>query len=220
MRVLGIFLFGSLLWLCGAGSAAGISPNIKLPHDGDEYSALVARAAAHDETVDFHALRLAYLKSAARKRAGLDDARKLYADMAVALHDPVDAARIRTDAEQILSIDFTDMQAHKLLRQSCTLLHDDACAELHHFLEFGLLRSITATGDGKTCATGWEALQIKEEYFMLNMLDTTMVRQSLISDAGHACDAMAVKDDKGADQTWYFAIDRMMQAEAEDFGVK
>ncbi|HEX4303400.1 MAG TPA: DUF4919 domain-containing protein [Rhizomicrobium sp.] len=206
---------GLILLLSGAANAAGISPNIKLPTDGDDYSALVARAAAHDESVDFRALRVAYLKSAARRRAGAayDAMKQLNADLGAALKAE-DAPVIRDKAEQILSLDFTDMWAHKLLRQSCAILHDDACADLHHFLEFGLLRSITGTGDGKTCATGWEATQVKEEYVMLAMLGLRFTQQALISDGGHACDAMSVVDENGAAQTYYFNIDVMMADEA------
>ena len=53
-------------------SAAGGALEITLPKDGDEYSALVARAAAQDKSFDFHALLFAYLKSAARKNGKAD----------------------------------------------------------------------------------------------------------------------------------------------------
>ncbi|HEX4294277.1 MAG TPA: hypothetical protein VHZ29_09095, partial [Rhizomicrobium sp.] len=48
-------------------TTAGSAPQIVLPKDGDEYSALAARAAAQDQGVDFRALRFAWLKSAAHK---------------------------------------------------------------------------------------------------------------------------------------------------------
>jgi hypothetical protein len=196
--------------------------DIRLPADGDTYSALVARAAAHDDTVDFQALRYAYLNSAAEHRAAnaMNDIAQWQREMMTAASgQTVDAATVRDRAEKILSLDFTDMLAHKYLRQSCELLHDAACADLHHFLEFGLLHSIMQTGDGKTCATGWEATQIKEEYFMLNMLDTRVTMQSLVSDGGHSCDAMHVRDENGAEQVYYFAIDKMMAAEAAGLGL-
>ena len=210
-----------VILVSGAAAAAPRTQNIELPNDGDEYSALVTRAAAHDDSVDFRALRIAYLSSAAFKRAGaaFDKLRDLQSQMNAAMQSD-DAKTVRDKAEQILSLDFTDLYAHKLLRQSCALLHDDVCAELHHFIEFGLLQSITRTGDGKTCATGWEAFQIKEEYFMLAMMDTTFTSQALVSDGGHSCDAMTVRDQSGATLTYYFNIDKMMEAEAGELGVK
>ena len=211
-------VLAGLVFLLSCVAASG--QGVKLPSDGDEYSALVARAAAHDESVDFRSLRMAYLKSPAFRRASaseqLDGLRR---DMVAATQATGGESTVRAKAEQILSIDFTDLQAQKLLRQACALLHDDACADLHHFIEFGLLRSITQSGDGKTCATGWEAVQIKEEYFLLAMMGTTFVGQALVSDGGHPCDAMSVKDENGAAQTYYFKIDLIMAAEAAALGL-
>src|ERR1700744_6543603 len=55
-----------------APAAAAGAPKIALPQDGDEYSALVARAAAGDNAVDLRALRFAWLKSKARQRGVVD----------------------------------------------------------------------------------------------------------------------------------------------------
>ena len=210
---------GFVLLLAASPAASADAPGIELPADGDEYSALVARAAAHDQSVDFAALRAAYLTSAAYKRADLDTLQRLEHEMVAATQATDGAATVRQKAEQILSIDFTDLNAQKLLRQSCALLHDDACADLHHFLEFGLLKSITQGGDGKSCAAGWEAMQIKEEYFLLAMIGAKVESQSLVSDGGHSCDAMAVTDENGAAQTYFFKIDKMMAAESASLGL-
>ena len=199
---------------CGTAAAG----NIELPADGDSYSALVAKAAAHDASVDFRALRFAYLDSKAFEGAGkqFETADTLRRAMFAAARSGDDAA-VRANAEKILSIDYTDLWAHKLLRQSCAALKDDACAELHHFVEFGLLDSIIHSGDGKTCATGWEAVQISEEYFVLGMMGVHFEQQSLVNAGGHNCDAMQGTDDKGAGVTTYFNIDAMMAAEAKQF---
>lgn len=209
------------LTLALAVPASAADPGIRLPTDGDDYSALVAKTAAHDASVDFRALRLAFLKSKANARADSDAIDSLRGAMVNATRvSPPDAALVRQKAEQILSIDYTDMQAHKLLRQSCTILHDDACAELHHFIEFGLLTSITNSGDGKTCAKGWEVVTIKEEYFVLSMMDVTFEQQALVSDGGHSCDAMTVRDQSGAEQVYYFNADIVLATEAAALGLK
>jgi hypothetical protein len=196
------------LMTLSCGSALSDTARIQLPADGDEFSKLVARAEAHDETVDFRALRIAWLGSEAKKRAGkkhqeLSDLnQEMFAAMQAGKADTLQAK-----AEAILSIDYTDLMAHKLLRQSCKLLNDGACAELHHFVEFGLLNSIVHSGDGKSCATGLEVVQISEEYFYLNMLDVRLKQQSLVSGGGHTCDAMDVIDENGAEKTYFFRID-------------
>jgi hypothetical protein len=203
--------------LCGVAHAGGIT----LPQDGDEYAALVAKAMAHDASLDFRTLRLAYVKSAAYRRAAaaLDKYTALQKDMGAAMALPDGAATVRRDAEAILSIDFTDLNAQKLLHQSCKLLHDDACDDLHHFIEFGLLRSITDHGDGKTCATGWPVVQIKEEYFILAMMGVRMREQALVN-SGHMCDAMTGTDENGAAVTYFFNADVVLAVEAGTLGNK
>ncbi len=197
-------LFGAL------STAAAASAAVKLPADGDDYSKLVARADAQDQSLDFHALRLAYLKSAQRKRAGDEDA------LQKSLFDAVkagDDAGVRSAAEKLLSVDYIDMYGQKFLRQSCVLLKDDACAQKAHFVEFGLLQSITTSGDGKTCKTGWDVVMVKEEYFVLAMLNTRVKMQSL---AG-GCDVMSVVDSEGKEATYFFRIGAVLEDEQSMF---
>jgi hypothetical protein len=189
---------------------------IALPHDGDEYSKLVARAAAHDTSVDFRALRFAWLKSAARRNDKAD-----HSDLKDALLAAVksgDDRRVRDVAVKMLSADYTDMFGHKFLRQACARLHDDACAEQGHFVEFGLLKSIVATGDGKTCDTGWEVVAVTEEYFMIDMMGDTPAEQSLIQGKHGACDLLHVRDENGKPQDYYFRIDAVLADEAGKLG--
>jgi uncharacterized protein DUF4919 len=210
--------------LVGFGTArADVAPSpvqgggalaIVLPDDGDEYSKLVARAAARDKGVDFRALRFAYLKSAAHKRG--DDVMSLKNAMFAAVKDG-DAQRVREAAVKLLSADYIDMYGQKFLRQSCAILHDTDCADQGHFVEFGLLTSVTASGDGKTCKTGWEVVSVGEEYFILSMMDVKVTMQSLVM-GPPSCDAMAVTDAEGKPQTYYFRIDSVLEDEAGMLG--
>ncbi len=213
------FALAAFVVLFFGAASADTTPGIQLPADGDEYSTLVARAAAHDVTVDFRALRLAHLKSRAHQRGGdeFESESTLRKEMYEASRKIETATMVRQKAEALLSIDYTNMEAHKFLRQACVILHDDACADLHHFVEFGLLTSITKTGDGKSCAKGWEAFQVPEEYFVLAMLGMKVTGQALIHEGGHSCDAMDVTDEQGTAQRFYFTIDVMMEAEAAMF---
>ena len=199
-----------------SSSAAGDTPQIVLPHDGDEYSKLVARAAAHDNGLDFRALRFAWLKSAARGHDKADH----YAlkDALFAAIKAGDDRGVRDVAVKMVSADYIDMFGHKFLRQACAALHDDACAEQGHFVEFGLLKSIVATGDGKTCDTGWEVVAVTEEYFMIDMLHDQPVRQSIVSGKHGACDLMKASDESGNIQDYYFRIDTVLADEQGGLG--
>jgi hypothetical protein len=63
----------------------------------------------------------------------------------------------------MLSIGFTSMFAHKYLQNTYKILGDTDNQKKYHDIEFGLLRSIVNTGNGKTCETGWHVTQIEEE---------------------------------------------------------
>jgi hypothetical protein len=189
-----------------AAPASTTSTGIALPQDGDTFSDLVRRAQAGDETVDFLALRRAYLGSPAAARAGeataeLDRLRK---DMFKAV-EAGDASRVRKAATAILALNYIDLDAQKYLRQSCAILEDEACASRHHFVQFGLLRSILSTGDGRTCATAWNVVAVAEEYFVLRMSGQTLKSQSIEPAKGRTCDRMDVVDaETGASDTLYF----------------
>jgi hypothetical protein len=191
--------------------SSGGTPKIVLPNDGDEYSKLVARAASGDKTLDFHALRLAYLHSAARRRENFDQAIKRR-DALMAALEADDIARARDVATEMISSNYIDMWGHKFRRQACAALHDDACAAQGHFVEFGLLESIVKTGDGKTCPTGWDVVTVTEEYFMVDMTESQPLRQYIVG-GKPPCDAIIAVDKDGKQTTYFFKIDTVLKDE-------
>ena len=80
-------------------------------------------------------------------------------------------------------------------------------------MEFGLLNSIMASGDGKTCDTGWEVVAIGEEYFIIGMMGDTPSEQSLIQGKNGTCDLLHVRDENGKFQDYYFRIDAVLADE-------
>ena len=196
-------------------NAAGSAPQIALPKDGDEYSTLAARAAAQDQSVDFRALRFAWLKSAAHKHetaSEIDLRSAIFA--AVKAHDD---QGVRAAAVKMISAFYVNLYGHKFLRQACAILRDDSCAAQEHFVEFGLLQSILKSGDGKTCATGWEVVSVGEEYFIISTMGAVPGRQSLLA-GKPSCDELQVTDEKGAPQTYYFRIDAVLEDEMSMLG--
>jgi hypothetical protein len=174
---------------------------VEVPHDGDRYSALVARAEADDHTIDFVALRTSWLESKACKRAA--STRELAQVMQLA-GDAQDNATVRGIATQIVSIAYVDMSAHKFLRQSCLQLKDQACADHEHFVEFGLLNSIVTNGNGRSADTAWKVISIEEEYFIMRMAGMQLRTQSLINDKGRVFDRMDVTTQDGKQlQLWF-----------------
>jgi len=205
--------FAVALCFASALPADAVAQGITLPIDGDDYSRLVARADAGDQAVDFRALRLAWLDSAARKRSAAANTRQLRGDLFAAVPTN-DAEKIAAAARQVLSAIYIDMDAQKLLRQACTVLKDQACADRHHFVEFGLLKSIMMSGDGKSCETGWQAVSIDEEYFVLRIEDLKRDRQALIT-GPHTCDRLDATDAKGNTHALFFNIDAFIRRELD-----
>lgn len=192
---------------------------IILPADNDEYSKLVAQAAAHSQNVDFRALRFAYLKSAARERAGgLGGEDALEEKMVTAAKDR-DDAKVRAAAESLLSVKYVDLRGQAFLSAACERLHDASCAAQADFVTRGLVRSIFVSGDGKTCNSGWEVAAVDEEYFILNVLGVTPKMQSLAG-GSPSCDVMETTDKDGKSATYFFRIDAVLEDEMSMFKKK
>jgi hypothetical protein len=194
----------------GPAPAAALAPN-----DRDEYANLV-RKAESGEAVDFLALRRAYPKSAAFLRAGpAADRLGAWREQMFDAMRRGDAKAVRENARNILAVIYIDLDAQKALQQSCKALGDDACATHHHDVEFGLLGSIIASGDGKTCATGWKVVTVDEEYFILRMLDFELERQTGPGSEG-MCDTMAGTR-QGKPATYYFDVARVFEGYERSF---
>jgi hypothetical protein len=201
------------LLLASSAAEAGDEPaatprevkQIRLPPADDAYGKLVRRAEAGDETVDYRELRRAFLLSPASTRARaaraeLDDLRSELSKAVMA----GEHQKVRDLATSILGIVYIDLDGHKFLRQACVALGDDACAAHHHALEFGLLKSILATGNGASCAAAWNVVTLEEEYFVLRVRGYTLQEQSLERGGGKTCDRMEVIEEDGAKHVVYF----------------
>ena len=199
-----------LMLFAQLSTQAHSADNLVLPTDNDQYSQLVHKAHAQDITVSFRELRIAYLNSSASKLTAnrLAELTNLRRDMfdAVAHND---ASAIRAKAEAILNIKYIDMDAHKLLRQSCAVLADKACEDRHRFTGLGLLRSIVSSGDGKSCKTAWEVVAVDEEYFVLRMIGEKLKEQSVVQEGGRVCDKMQVVNEKQEPTTRYFDVNHV-----------
>ena len=111
--------------------------------------------------------------------------------------------------QNMLSIDYTSMLAHKILRQTYKIVGDTVKAKQYKDIQFGLLRSIISSGDGKTCATGWHVIQIEEEYFILDVMEADLEEQS-VDYTGGLCDRMDVKEE-GKKKTYYFDVTKVFE---------
>jgi hypothetical protein len=189
---------------------AGEKLQISVPSFDDKYSMLVRKLESGQTDIDYKEFRESFLESkqfavAASKRSEFD---RLQAALPKLMSQSKYPEIVQT-TKRILSIDYTNMRAHKILYQTYKLLNDEANRKKYHDIEIGLLTSIVRNGDGKSCKTAWPVVQIEEEYFILDMVGAELTRQSIDNNGG-LCDKMEVSTDKGK-ATYYFGIAKVFE---------
>jgi len=184
---------------------------IVIPVFTDKYSAFVKQLEAGQTDINYREFRESFIESeqfriASDKGEEFDSLKRvMYSLMAKKENEAI----IKI-TKQLLSIDYTSMIAHKILRQTYQVMGDTANAAKYKTIQFGLLNSIVKNGDGKTCATAWPVIQVDEEYFILQMLGVDVQKQSIENNGG-LCDKMEVKTETGEKRTYYFETSKVFQ---------
>ena len=186
------------------------SVEIIIPPFQDKYSESVKKLEAGETDINYQDFRYSFIESeqfiiASSKSKEVDSLKKeMYTQMRNS-----NSQEIINLTKQILSIDYTDMMAHKILRQSYKNIGDTVNASKYKTIQFGLLNSIVKNGDGQTCATAWPVIQVTEEYFILQMMDAKLQEQSIERKDG-LCDRMDVKLE-GKKKTYYFETTKVFE---------
>lgn len=188
---------------------------IEIPIFDDKYSMDVKQLENGELDIDYTDFRNSFLESKqfSKKRNIYDSLKKqVYTEVENKNYQSV----VRL-TKAMLSIDYTSMFAHKYLQQTYKILGDTANQKKYHDIEFGLLYSITKSGDGKTCETGWHVTQIEEEYFVLNMIGADLQKQTISNSDKNDCDKMMVKTEEGESETYYFEANKVFEMERKAF---
>lgn len=203
-----VFYFAVLILVHQSGAQS--EPKVIVPDYGDKYSKLATQLEAGQTDINYTEFRSSFLESEQFKAAGRQSS-DLVA-LRKTMHQLMKSSKypeIVAITKKMLSIDYTDMEAHKILQQSYKFLGDTTNRNKYHEIEFGLLNSIVKKGDGKTCQTAWPVIQITEEYFILEMLGAKLLAQT-IDNRGGICDRMEVETAEGK-ETYYFGISSVMK---------
>ncbi|QIK59676.1 DUF4919 domain-containing protein [Dysgonomonas sp. HDW5A] len=183
---------------------------VVVPAFDDTYSEYVKKLESGNTDIDYQDFRFSFMKSKQFKIASqkLKDISQLKNAMSEQM-DQLNYDGIISLAKQILSIDYTNMMAHKILSQTYDMMEDADNSEKYDTIGMGLLKSIIQNGDGKSCETAWPVIQVSEEYFILEMLGVEVKQQSIINSKG-LCDRMDVTDE-GVPATYYFDISKIFE---------
>jgi hypothetical protein len=169
------------------------------------YLELVKRANSGDTSVGFRELRLACAKADTCDARG--DSKDLIAvRRASQSHDYKEAARI---AEKLIAEGFPNIEAHAICADAYAALSDPEKAKFHQTIASGLIRSIMATGDGKSKESAFEVIGTQEEHVILSVLGLPAFgNQSLMPGKPHSYDVIEVNDAKSGQKiSVYFNID-------------
>ena len=196
--------------MLGHGAFAGNEAKIVIPAFDDKYSGLVRQLEAGQTDINYTEFRNSFLESEqfkviANQNPDLQALRTTMRELMKSSKYP----EIIDITKKMLSLDYTNMEAHKILQQTYKILGDTGNAKKYHDIEFGLLNSIVRKGDGKSCQTGWPVVQVEEEYFILGMLGAKVRKQS-VDNTGGVCDKMEVETPEG-NATYYFEISKVFE---------
>src|SRR5882724_764689 len=184
--------------MLGHGAFAGNEAKIVIPAFDDKYSGFVRQLEAGQTDINYTEFRNSFLESEQFKVVANQspDLRTLRTTMRELMKSSKYPESIDV-TKKILSLDYTDMEAHKILRQTYKILGDTANSKKYHDIEFGLLNSIIKKGDGKTCQTAWPVIQTTEEYFILDTVVGAKVLKQSVDNTGKLCDKMEAQTDRG-----------------------
>jgi len=203
-----IFLTFFLTGFCLSGQNI---QEISVPVFNDRYSELVKQLEAGKTDIDYREFRDSFIESrqfvvASKMKTEFD---KLKKEMFVQLNNS-NSQEVLSITKAMLSIDYTNILAHKILRQTYNLLGDTLNAQKYRTIQFGLLNSIVKNGDGTSFKTAWHVIQVNEEYFILQMLGVEVLKQSLIVKDGKF-DKMDVKTEDGDTKSYYFDVSKVFE---------
>lgn len=210
-RFLGILIAACEIILVHGRAGAQEVASVVAPGFGDKYCKLVMQLESGHTEINYVEFKDNFLSSeqfkvAAEHRYDLDSLRR---EMHSLMRER-QYAKIIDVTKKMLSIDYTDMEAHKILQQTYKIVGDAVNHKKYHDIEFGLLNSVTRRGDGKTCETAWPVVQVREEYFMLEMLGAKVRKQSLERVGDRTCDKMEVQTPDGP-KVYYFNVNKVFE---------
>lgn len=200
-----------ILWLGMSMVVLGaLAPRAGYPATGQPaYDSLLEKARRGDPGLDFTALRMASAARLADSRAADPELRK---KMFEALHKDQWAAVIET-GNQVLAQNYLDVDAHMFVAFAYEKTHEAEKAALHRTMGNGLMKSILASGDGRSFKTAFVVISVEEEYSVLKHYRLHSDKQDLVTGEGHSYDVLTAENDEHEKATVYFNIDKVVAIE-------
>jgi len=169
------------------------------------YREMLALAQQNPQDADFHALRMAYTRSAEYAPYSHDAER--VATLGRALRAGDLAAALEASLA-LLDWNYLDIEAHMAADYVYTSLGDETESAYHRAFARGLIAAILATGDGHGPGGAFIVISVPEEYTVLRVLGLRAIQQALHQIDGHWFDVVDVQHrTTGASMQVYFNVD-------------
>lgn len=176
----------------------------------DKYLEYVSKLEGGNTDIDYKEFRESFIEStqyiiASKKKREIDS---LGNEMFINIKES-NYQQIITASKKILSIDYSNMMAHKILSQTYETMSDTINAKKHKTILAGLLNSIIKNGDGNTCKTAWPVIQVTEEMFILQMLGAK-IQNIEVGNRSGLCDKFEVEVNKTS-INYYFETSNILK---------
>lgn len=180
------------------------------------YEDLLAQAQANPQEADFHALRMAYVRSASYAPY-MQDSAAIQALHAALPAGEMDAALAAID--RLLAFNYLDIEAHMAADYVHLQLEDQAKSAYHRAFAQGLIHALLATGSGRDFASAIIVISIAEEYVVLRVLGGRPEKQRLVGHEGHWFDVLTARHlQTGEVRDVHFNIDLPRGWQADHMG--
>jgi hypothetical protein len=156
------------------------------------YTELLAAAQRSPELADYTALRMAYAASPEYAPYGLVHSDNgLWKAINVALKQD-DLAAVVQACNRLLDKYALDLKTHMIATWAHDRLGNSILANHHTQFGQGVLKSLMESGDGLSFETAFVVIDIREEYFILQLLGAEMKVQALAEHQGSWFDIFSV----------------------------
>ena len=144
----------------------------------EKYDQLVPQLNKGDANIDFGALRLAYTATPQYDAYGSESD-----DLLDEIGDAYRAGNcdsVLKKSEEFLNLDFIWVNIHAIRAECFAKLGETNRANLESSIARGLENSLLNSGDGKSEATAYKVMTMREERFVLSQLRVTEQKQALV----------------------------------------
>ncbi len=185
---------------------------INLLTEGDYYFLL--DSVGNGVSNDFFSLRMAYTKTSLYDPYG-EDIENLQKKM-VSYTEKKNFQKALAIADDIFKKKYVDIKTHLYCSQIYKKLNDTAKSNYHYNIYSGLLNSIYFSGDGKSVKTAFIAIEVSEEYDLMEWLKLKSNGQNWMIKDGFHFDIIKVSDgDK--EKELFFNVDLPLKKISKKF---